>query len=46
MQSLLVTPLYSRDHDLNILESTLPEDTSMEVSTILAKLKMPHKNFQ
>lgn len=45
MQTLLVAPLYSRNHELNILESTLLEVTSIEDSTILVKLKMPHQNF-
>lgn len=45
MQPLLVASLYSRNHELNILESTLLGITSIEVSTILVKLKMPHKNF-
>lgn len=45
MQPLLVASLYSRNHELNILESTLLGVTSIEVSTILVKLKMPHKNF-
>lgn len=45
MQPLLVASLYSSNHELNILESTLLEVTSIEVSTILVKLKMPHKNF-
>lgn len=45
MQPLLVASLYSRNHELNILESTPLGVTSIEVSTILVKLKMPHKNF-
>lgn len=44
MQPLLVASLYSSNHELNIFESTLLEVTSIEVSTILVKLKMPHKN--
>lgn len=37
MQTLLIGPLYFRNHELNILESSLPGVTSIEVSTFLVK---------
>lgn len=37
MQTLLIAPLYFRNHELSILESSLPGVTSIEVSTFLVK---------